>query len=63
MFEFSAEAGLWGLFIASFVAASLLPGGSELVLLAVLHRHPALLWPALAVAKSAGSAARSMSRP
>ena len=50
MFEFSAEAGLWGLFIASFVAASLLPGGSELVLLAVLHRHPALLWPALAVA-------------
>jgi membrane protein YqaA with SNARE-associated domain len=50
MFEFSAEAGLWGLLLASFVAATLLPGGSELVLLAVLQRHPELHWSALAVA-------------
>ena len=50
MFEFSAEAGLWGLFLASFVAASLLPGGSELVLLAVLQRHPDLVWQAIGMA-------------
>ena len=50
MFEFSAEAALWGLFLASFVAATLFPGGSELVLLAVLQRHPDLFWSALAVA-------------
>jgi membrane protein YqaA with SNARE-associated domain len=39
-FQFSAEAGLSGLFLASFLAATLLPGGSELVLAAILHRHP-----------------------
>lgn len=50
MFEFSAEAGLWGLFVASFVAATLLPGGSEVVLVAVIHQHPELLWTAVAVA-------------
>jgi membrane protein YqaA with SNARE-associated domain len=50
MFEFSAEAGLWGLFAASFIAATLLPGGSEVVLVAVIHRHPDLLWTAVAVA-------------
>jgi membrane protein YqaA with SNARE-associated domain len=50
MFEFSAEAGLWGLLVASFAAASLLPGGSELVLVGLLHRHPDLFWPALGVA-------------
>jgi membrane protein YqaA with SNARE-associated domain len=50
MFDFSAETGLTGLFIASFLAATLLPGGSELVLLAVIERHPSSLWPALGVA-------------
>lgn len=39
-FQFSAEAGLSGLFLASFLAATLLPGGSELVLAAILHQHP-----------------------
>ena len=43
----SAEAGLWGLFISSFLAATLLPGGSEAVLFGVLKLHPDLLWPAL----------------
>jgi len=28
LFDFSAEAGFVGLFIASFLAATLLPGGS-----------------------------------
>ena len=50
MFEFSGEAGLWGLFLASFISATLLPGGSELVLVAMLHRHPDLFWQAIGVA-------------
>ncbi len=50
MFDFSAEAGFAGLFIASFAAATLLPGGSELVLIAVVHRHPDALWQAVGVA-------------
>lgn len=41
---------LWGLFIASFLSATVLPGGSEVALVAVLHEYPALWWPALAVA-------------
>lgn len=43
----SAEAGLWGLFASSFLAATLLPGGSELVLVGLLKLHPEQLWPAL----------------
>jgi membrane protein YqaA with SNARE-associated domain len=35
------------LFESSFLAATLLPGGSEVVLYALLRRQPALLWPAL----------------
>ena len=41
---------LWTLFGSSFLAATLLPGGSELVLLGILKLHPGLYWPALAVA-------------
>jgi len=36
----SPEAGLFGLFLASFLAATLLPGGSEVVLVALLMAHP-----------------------
>lgn len=50
MFDFSAEAGFVGLFIASFVAATVLPGGSEFVLIAVIHRHPEAVWQAVGVA-------------
>lgn len=50
MFEFSADAGYLVLFVSSFIAATVLPGGSELVLVAVLHRHPEAFWPAVAVA-------------
>ena len=39
-FSFSAEAGLAGLFLASFLSATLLPGGSEVVLIAVVHQNP-----------------------
>ena len=50
MFEFSEEAGFAGLFVASFLAATLLPGGSEIVLIAVLHKHPDAVVQAVAVA-------------
>jgi len=50
MFEFSATAGFVSLFIASFISATLLPGGSEVVLIAVIHQHPERLLQAVAVA-------------
>jgi len=42
--------GLTALFVASLLAATLLPLGSEPVLAAVLLNEPGLLWPALGVA-------------
>jgi membrane protein YqaA with SNARE-associated domain len=44
---FSANLSLWGLFISSFLASTLLPGGSEIVMVGVLKLHPELFWPAL----------------
>ena len=44
------EASLWALFASSFLAATLLPGGSEVVLFGVLKLHPEQLWAALGVA-------------
>jgi len=46
----SEEASLWLLFSSSFLAATLLPGGSEAVLFGVLKLHPEQVWPALGVA-------------
>lgn len=46
----SEDASLWALFASSFLAATLLPGGSEAVLFGVLKLHPEQLWPALGVA-------------
>ncbi len=46
----SPETGLAGLFLSSFLAATLLPGGSEAVLFALLRFHPEQLYPALALA-------------
>lgn len=45
-----ADAGLWGLFAGSFLAATLLPGGSELLLYALIRLHPETLGAALALA-------------
>lgn len=42
-----SDLSLWGLFLSSLLGATLLPGGSELVLVGVLHLHPELFWPAL----------------
>ncbi|MDD5248010.1 MAG: DedA family protein [Rhodocyclaceae bacterium] len=44
------EVGLAGLFLSSFLAATLLPGGSEAVLFAVLRLHPHQAAAALALA-------------
>jgi membrane protein YqaA with SNARE-associated domain len=44
---FTSDFSLWGLFLSSFLAATLLPGGSEAVLFGVLKLHPELFWPAL----------------
>jgi len=43
-------AGLAGLFASSFLSATLLPGNSEIVLVALLHEAPELESRALAVA-------------
>jgi membrane protein YqaA with SNARE-associated domain len=55
MFEFSATTGLLGLALSSFVSATLLPGTSELVLLAVLQQHPEQGWQAIGVATVANT--------
>jgi membrane protein YqaA with SNARE-associated domain len=41
---------LWAMFVSSFLAATLLPGGSEAVLFGMLKFHGDLFWPALALA-------------
>jgi membrane protein YqaA with SNARE-associated domain len=41
---------LWTLFTSSFLAATLLPGGSEAVLYGVIRLHPDALWSALSLA-------------
>ena len=54
----SEDASLWVLFASSFLAATVLPGGSEAALVAVLRLHPDSYsyWPALAVATLAARA-------
>lgn len=56
MFEFTQATGLTGLALSSFVSATLLPGGSEIVLLALLDRYPESFWSAIAVATAANTA-------
>jgi membrane protein YqaA with SNARE-associated domain len=46
----SESLSLWGLFASSFLAATVLPGGSEAVLYAVLKAYPASAAAAVAVA-------------
>lgn len=46
----SEDAGLWALFASSFLAATLLPGGSEAVLFGVLRLHPEQYWAAIGLA-------------
>ena len=46
----SPEAGLVGLFLAAFLSATVLPGGSEALLFALVKLHPGQLWPAFLLA-------------
>ncbi len=46
----SADYSLWGMFISSFLSATLLPGNSELVLFGILQLHPELKWQTVAIA-------------
>lgn len=46
----SEDAGLLALFASSFLAATLLPGGSEAVLFGMLKLHPEQLWSAVGAA-------------
>ncbi len=43
----TSDLSLWGLFLASLLGATLLPGGSEIALVGVLKLHPELFWPAI----------------
>jgi membrane protein YqaA with SNARE-associated domain len=46
----SEDASLWALFTSSFLAATVLPGGSEAALFAILKLHLAQYWLALGMA-------------
>ena len=46
----TAESGLWGLLLASFLSATVLPGGSEALLWGFLKLHPGEFGPALLLA-------------
>ena len=46
---FTSDLSLWGLFLSSFLSATVLPGGSELVLIGVIKLHPELVWSAVAI--------------
>lgn len=56
MFDFSPGAGLTGLAVSAFLSATLLPGNSEAVLLAVLSQHAHMFWTAIVVATVANTA-------
>jgi membrane protein YqaA with SNARE-associated domain len=45
-----ASTALWAVFASSFLAATLLPGGSELALYGLLKLHPETKWIAIGVA-------------
>ncbi|MDB5811337.1 MAG: putative inner rane protein [Betaproteobacteria bacterium] len=60
MASMDESASLWALFASSFLAATLLPGGSEFVLAGVLKAYPNLYWPSLAIA-TAGNTLGGMS--
>ena len=55
MFDFSPDAGLWGLAAAAFLSATVLPGNSEIVLIGVLAKFPTLFWQCIVVATIANT--------
>ena len=49
-FDLSSETSLWGMFLSAFVSATILPGNSEIVLIALLAKFPGLFWQAIGIA-------------
>lgn len=56
----SEASGLWGLFISSFLAATLLPGGSEAILLWLQQQHQHH-WLTLLITATAGNSLGGLS--
>ena len=48
--DVTAEWGLGGILLGSFLSATLLPGGSEALFWGFLQLHPEQLWPAVLLA-------------
>jgi len=46
----NSDLSLWALFMSSLLGATLLPGGSEALLFALLKAYPESFWPALLLA-------------
>ena len=59
LLEFDPAYGLWGLGLYSLLAATLLPGGSEVALYAFTRQEPGLVFAALAMS-TAGNTAGGM---
>lgn len=59
-FELPPEAGLTGLFLSSFLSATLLPGGSEIIFVAVIRQLPEH-WPAALTVATLGNTLGGMS--
>lgn len=55
VFDFSPDAGLWGLAVSAFLSATLLPANSEIVLIGVLAKYPTLFWQSIGVATLANT--------
>lgn len=58
--QLSGEAGWWALFVSAFISSTLLPGGSEALLLWLASQQPEDKWLLLAVA-GAGNTLGGMS--
>lgn len=55
MDELMQDWGLWGLFISAFISSTLLPGGSEILLLTLAYNESHESWRLLLVATAGNS--------
>lgn len=56
LLDFDPAYGLWGLGLFSFLAATVLPGGSEFALFALVQQDNSVFLPALVVSTAANTA-------
>ena len=56
LLDFDPSYGLWGLGLFSFLAATILPGGSEFALFALIQQDSSIYLPALMVSTAANTA-------